>query len=124
MAELVTRAQADAFFLGVLLLGLLLAPVAGWLARRRSGDPLLAALLWGGPLVLIGVLWRIYNAITDRVGLDSVMNLAVNAVLFVVVGAVCGLGWTWLTARRHRPAAAGTTGDPGSTRPPEEVEAP
>ena len=101
MKELVTRAQADVFFLGILVLGLVVAPVAGLLAKRRGGDPLPAALLWGGPLVLIGLLWRVYNAITDRVGLDSVANLAANAVLFVVIGAACGIGWIWLAGRRQ-----------------------
>ena len=100
MQEMVTRAQADTLFMVVFVLGIIAGPIAGWLARRSGSDSIAAALLWGGPLVLIGVLWRVYNAITDRIGLDSVANLAVNFVLFVVVGVACGLGWTLLAARK------------------------
>jgi hypothetical protein len=100
--ELITQAQANALFGALFVLGLVLAPVAFLLARRRGGDGLLAALLWGGPPVLVGgVLWPIYNAITNRLGLDTVVNLLVNRGLFVVVGALVGVGWSWLIARRQ-----------------------
>ena len=97
---LVTRAQADMVFGVLLILGIVVALVAFALARRRGGDGVRAAVLWGGPLMLIGVLWRVYNAITDRLGLDRVANLGVNLVLFVGVGAACGIGWTVLTHRK------------------------
>ena len=100
MQEMVTRAQADTLFMVVFVLGIIVGPSAGWLARRRGGDAVPAALLWGGPLLLVGTLWRVYNAITDRIGLDSVANLAVNFVLFIVVGIACGLGWTVLATRK------------------------
>jgi hypothetical protein len=99
MQEMVTRAQADMLFIVLPALGLIAGPVAAVLARRRGQDALSAATLWGGPLVLIGILWRVYNAITDRIGLDSVANLAVNFVLFIIVGGIVGLGWMSLRAR-------------------------
>ncbi|MBC8103233.1 MAG: hypothetical protein H7Z41_11655 [Cytophagales bacterium] len=100
MTELITRAQADTFFVVLLGVGFVAALSAGMLARRRGGDPLLGALFWGGPPLLIGLMWRVYNAITDRIGLDRVANLAVNFALFVAVGVACGLGWTAISARR------------------------
>jgi hypothetical protein len=98
--ELVTRGQADVAFGVVLVLGLILLPVAAFVARRRGKSPLQAALAFGGPPMLVGVLWRVYNAITDRIGLDTVANLLINLVLFVVIGAACGVGWVVLTRRR------------------------
>ena len=92
--ELISRAQADVFFGVVLVLGLIGGPTAFWLARRRGNrSPGFVGLAAGGPLVLVGVLWRIYNAITDRLGLDTVLNLAVNLALFVLIGLACGFAW-------------------------------
>lgn len=93
MTEIITRPQADALLNAVLALGLVLALVGALTARRRNARPVWGAMAWGGPLVLAWALWRSYNAITDRLGLDSVLNLVVNAVLFVFVGAVCGFIW-------------------------------
>jgi hypothetical protein len=98
--ELVTRGQADALFGVVLILGLILLPVTALVARRRGKSPLLAAVAIGGPPTLVGVLWRVYNVITDRMGLDTVANLLVNLVLFVIVGAACGVGWVALNRRQ------------------------
>jgi hypothetical protein len=104
--ELVTRAQADLLFNVLPVAGLVIGLAASWLAMRRGGGAVSAAALWGGPLVLIGVLWRVYNAITDRMGLDSVANLAVNMGLFLIVGLACGLGWTILGTRQNPGAVA------------------
>ncbi|MES2459882.1 MAG: hypothetical protein V4671_04805 [Armatimonadota bacterium] len=108
MQELVTRAQADTLFTVMAVLGLITGAVAAWLARRRGSSALAAAALWGGPLVLTGVLWRVYNAITDGIGLDSVANLALNTGLFLLVGLVCGLGWTYVLSKHTPESAAGT----------------
>jgi hypothetical protein len=62
----------------------------------------------GGPPVLLWVMWRVYNAITSRLGLDTVANLLVNLALFVIVGALCGAGWAWLMARRQPLPPSGT----------------
>lgn len=107
MTELVTRAQADLLMNVVFVLGLVTGAVAAWLAKRRGERRAVQeALLWGGPLLLAGLLWRIYNVITDRLGLDSVANLAVNAALFVFIGAMCGCLWGFLARRQ------GTAEDP------------
>ena len=85
---------------GLFLLITAIIAVAFALARRRGENGPAAALLYGGPLLLTGILWRVYNAITDRIGLDKVANLAVNLVLFVGIGAACGFGWRALAGRR------------------------
>ncbi len=48
-------------------------------------------LMWGllGPFNWL--MWRLYNTLTDRNGLDSVLNVVVNFVLFAVVGCLLGV---------------------------------
>jgi len=115
--ELVTLAQANAAVAVLVVLGLLAAPVAALLARRRGNDPLLAGLTIGGPPVLVGLMWLVYNAVTDSLGLDRIVNLVVNLILFVFVGALAGVFWSWLVARRA-PAARNTGGDDEEENPP------
>jgi hypothetical protein len=69
----------------------------GWGARCRRPVPgALQGLACGllGPAVW--ALWRIYNAIEDRYGLDSVKALFINLALFIVVGITTGMmiGWS------------------------------
>lgn len=79
------------------------------------GAPLIG-LVWGafakrlipgliiGLLVGVGnyVLWTVYNAITDKLGLDTVKNLAVNLGLFIVLGILIGLGTAWYNGRGRK----------------------
>ncbi len=90
---------------------------AVWAARKGSvRTGLLRGLTIGliGPLNL--VLWRVYNAITDRNGLDTVSNLAINLGLFVLVGAALGL--VFGRSAREEPAEA-QSGEVGATDVPE-----
>lgn len=59
--------------------------------KRRSKQCAAAGFLLG--LLLCGIygMWRIFNAITDSLRLDSLANLAVQLVLFSAVGAAAGL---------------------------------
>jgi len=123
MQELVTRAQADVFFAAIAALGALVAPVAGLTARRRQGDPLLAAMLWGGPLLLIGGMWWVYNAITDRVGLETVTNLVWNVALFVAVGVISGAAYTLISLRRYSRSGEREPDPPAAMPPAGETEA-
>ncbi len=70
---------------------LVLAPLVGlaWGAWTKRVGPglLLGALVGAGNYAL----WTVYNAITEKLGLDTVANLLVNLGLFVVVGVVIGL---------------------------------
>ena len=51
------------------------------------------AVLCGGPLLLAGLLWWVYSAITRALGLDTVLNLFVNFGLFLAIGIGLGLAW-------------------------------
>jgi apolipoprotein N-acyltransferase len=86
MPELINRAQANGFFIAILILGIATYLVA--FSKTKSREK---SLLFGGPLVLVGVLWWIYNAVTDKIGLNTVLNLWVNAILFIIVGIACGV---------------------------------
>lgn len=86
MQEIVTARQVDTLFLILGIAGPLVGAGIGWWRFKRAR----AGFLWGLLLSANWVLWRIYNAITDRLGLDTVRNLLVNLALFVVLGAVVG----------------------------------
>ncbi len=80
---------------------------------RTKSDPKAGALfglIWGSLGVLNWLLWRAYNAVTDRNGLDTVKNLFINLVLFVIVGTVIGAtsGQLYLRYRlsRHSESSA------------------
>ena len=70
--------------------GLVVAVCVHWaLGKPRS------AVVSGVILALVGVanyaLWRLSGIITDRLGLDSVANLLIQAALFVVLGLAAGV---------------------------------
>ncbi len=91
--EWITRAQADGLMLGILILGIVAAIAAAMWARSKGKNPLVAAFGFGGPLIVAGLLWHLYNLITNKLGLDSVANLLVNLLLFAAVGIGFGLSW-------------------------------
>ncbi|MFN7971474.1 MAG: hypothetical protein U0166_03855 [Acidobacteriota bacterium] len=70
--------------------GALLGYVVGRIRGKVRGD-LVDGTLCGlfGTLTL--VMWHVYNAIVEALGLDTVKNLVVNLVLFLVLGIVLGL---------------------------------
>ena len=102
LREIVEVAAVERFFALLALLGPILGVGIGALvgARRRN---LRRGALLGLLLGLFGPLnwamWRTYNALTDRNGLDTVRNVFVNLALFVVVGAVIGIGIGWVQRR-------------------------
>ncbi len=61
--------------------------------RKRIRQDSIAGLLFGLLGTLNWLLWRLYNALTDANGLDSVKGLAINLLLFVMVGAALGFGY-------------------------------
>ena len=107
MSELITRQQADALFLAMPILGIVAAAVAFAVTRARGGGrPAVAAVEWGALPILMGLLWPVYNAVADRLGLDTVRNLLAVLGLFLFLGVVGGGAWAYLT----RDAAGKETG--------------
>jgi RsiW-degrading membrane proteinase PrsW (M82 family) len=102
MHELVDLNAMDRLFLLAAVLLPILGLAAGAALGARTGNPkrpALSGLAIGllGPLIL--ALWRLYNAITDRLGLDTVRNLVVNLIVFVAAGLIIGFA-VGLVARR------------------------
>ena len=96
MKELINAHQAHLLMLAVLVLAPLIG-LAGGLWAKRLGRGLGVGLAVGVGNFL---LWTLYNALTDKLGLDTVKNLLVNLCLFV------GLG----PAGRRRVGASGQVG--------------
>lgn len=95
MKELIDPHQANMLMLAVLFGAPLVGLVWGVVAKR-----LVRGLVIGlGVGIGNDVLWTVYNAITDKLGLDTVKNLVVNVSLFVVLGVIIGLGAAWLSAK-------------------------
>jgi hypothetical protein len=110
--EIITAKQVDTLFLALAIAGPLMGAGIGWAKSRRA----LTGLLWGLLLTANWILWRVYNAITDRLGLDTVRNLLVNLALFVVLGAVAGYLGALHTKRRGASNGAGAGGSPTPQR--------
>src|SRR2546421_5871583 len=98
MREIVTMEQANHLFvllaIALPIAGILIGAAVGARDGRTAGDArtgFFIGLL--GPLNLL--LWTIYNAITNRIGLDRVSNLLVNLALFISLGVVAGLIFGW-----------------------------
>lgn len=106
MRELVTVEQAERAIVIIAvaapIVGLVLGGVVGAI-RRRLGAGLLIGLLCGaaGPAAL--AMWRVYNAITGRYGLDSVRGLLINLALFAAVGLAVGVAVGLVCRRRASP---------------------
>ena len=84
------------------LAGAIIGALAGMLARRPVPGAL-RGLAVGCLGLLNWVLWRLYNAITDQLGLDTVKNLLVNLALFVALGIAGGVA-AGLYLRSRQPA--------------------
>ncbi|MCS6830362.1 MAG: hypothetical protein RMM08_07215 [Armatimonadota bacterium] len=106
MQELITAKQVDTLFLALAIAGPVAGAALAWAKERR----LLTGLLWGLLLTANWLLWRLYNAITDRLGLDTVRNLLVNLALFVALGAVAGYLAALRAKRRNASYGAGAGG--------------
>ena len=109
MKELIDLHQAHLLMLGVLVLAPLIG--LGWgFVNKRLPLGLLIGLLAG-----VGnyALWTVYNAITQKLGLDTVANLLVNLGLFVVIGIAIGAGAGLYAARKQPKPQAVQGGDNG-----------
>lgn len=98
MKELIDPHQAHLLMLGVLVLAPLIGLAWGYLVKRFPLGLTLGVLAGAGNYAL----WTADNAITDKLGLDTVKNLLVNLGLFVVVGIAVGLGAGFYASKRQR----------------------
>ena len=88
MKELIDPHQAHLLMLGVLLAAPLIGLVWGWTTKRLPFGLIVGLLAGVGNYAL----WTLYNAVTQKLGLDTVANLLVNLGLFVVFGIAIGVG--------------------------------
>ncbi len=106
--EIVDINAVNRIFGWVAILLPILAVLIGYLIGVNGKSRVVNALrwlLWGllGPFNWL--MWRLYNALTDRNGLDSVSNVVVNFVIFVVVGCLLGIVFA-LVERKLKTEAA------------------
>ena len=95
---------------------LVLAPLVGlaWGARaKRVGRGLCVGTLVGAGNY---VLWTVYNAITAKLGLDTVANLLVNLGLFLVLGTLTGITAGWFSTRSRQGIQGGEHGNVAGDR--------
>lgn len=109
MKELIDLHQSHLLMLGVLVLAPLVGMAWGLVNKRLLFGLIIGLLVGGGNYAL----WTVYNAITQKLGLDTVANLLVNLGLFVVIGIVIGVGAGIYTARNQPKPQAAQGGDDG-----------
>ncbi len=94
LQEIVDLAAVERLFRLLAIIGPLIGLAVGAVMGRRSGhlrQGTLAGLLIGLLGTLNWLMWRIYNAITESNGLDTVKNLLLNVGLFAAAGVILGL---------------------------------
>jgi len=96
MKELIDAHQAHLLMLAVLGIAPLIGLLWGFLAKRAGRGLLIGVLVGVGNFAL----WNGYNAITDKLGLDTVKNLLTNLCLFIVLGVVIGIGASWFATKK------------------------
>lgn len=128
--EIVEMPAVERWFALLAVAGPLLGVSLGAGLGARKGTLRSGALsgLWIGLLgTLNWGLWRLYNALTDMNGLDTVRNVLVNAVVFVAIGAGIGLvAGRWKSGAATSPmddasACADRQGETGTTERTEET---
>jgi len=97
MKELIDPHQAHLLMLGVFVLALLIGLGWGAVNKRLPFGVIIGLLVGGGNYAL----WTLYNAITQKLGLDTVANLLVNLGLFIVIGIAIGVGAGIYAARKQ-----------------------
>ncbi len=102
MKELIDPHQAQLLMLGVLVAAPLVGLAWGFFVKRILRGLLLGLAVGAGNFAL----WTVYNAITDRLGLDTVKNLLVNLGLFIGLGIIIGIV-VGLTGRKGHPNEKG-----------------
>ncbi len=106
MHEIVDAAAFGRFLLLAGCVGPVAGAIVGGAIGWRTGSALTGAIrgfIVGLVFPLIWLLWKMYNSITDRLGLDTVRNFFVNIALFLLIGLGIGLGLRWAERRASDP---------------------
>lgn len=116
MREIVTVEQMDRLFLALAILAPIVGAAIGAFLGGRRGSlrrDAFKGLLVGlaGPANLL--MWNLYNALTDRMGLDTVKNLLVQLSLFVALGVVAGLVASYVIRSKAKGVAGSDYTSPG-----------
>lgn len=105
LQEIVSADQVGRLFAVLAIAAPLLGAVIGYFLGVRRGHGR-QGLSFGVLIGMIGpanwLLWRLYNLLTDRMGLDTVLNFVVNLTLFAALGVVSGLVLGRYTRGRSR----------------------
>jgi len=108
MKELITTEQAARAILmlaiALPIAGLLIGGIAG-AVRRQTARGAALGLVCGHSGPAIYVMWRVYNGVIGRFGLDSVKGLLVNLALFLTVGLLIGLAAGAVWRRKTAPVS-------------------
>ena len=112
MKELIDPHQAHLLMLGVLVLAPLVGLIWGLWAKRPPYGLAIGVTVGVGNYAL----WTAYNAITQKLGLDTVANLLVNLGLFVAIGSAVGVGAGIYTARKQKLQGGTDNGDVAGNR--------
>ncbi len=118
LKEIVTVEQIDRLFLLLAVGGPFIGAAVGALVGKKSGTSAKSIKL-GIIIGMLGpanlVLWNIYNAVTRKLGLDTVKNLLVNLGLFITIGIVAGLTIAYVNRKSELEMGAGTTVSAGTS---------
>ncbi len=95
--ELIDAHQAQWLMLAILVAAPVVGLVWGMIAKRAIRGFALGTAIGCGNYAL----WGIYNAITDRLGLDTVANLLTNLALFVALGVAVGIAAGFAVRRKE-----------------------
>lgn len=71
------------------VIGLFVGGTIGYI-KRSTKRGLIGGFLLGLLTYVVYGMWRIFNVVTDKLGLDSVANLVVELFLFAAVGMLIG----------------------------------
>lgn len=119
MREIVTQEQVERLFLILAVAGpaagLALGALTAYLGRVKGAGLAPQALrgaCWGLLGTVNWLLWKLYNALTSVFGLDTVVNLLVNLIVFVALGGAAG----WMISRRRNRPQGGSAAPPAATR--------
>lgn len=102
LRELLDPAKVERVLVALAIAGPLVGGVVGAVCYGRADRPwraIVSGLLMGGLLTLVYGLWRLFNALSETWGLATVKNLALQLVLFALIGVAVG----WAIARLNVP---------------------